>query len=199
MSEADLAPVVADWLRQSGYAVHSETMVPTGEEGRRRKVDMIGFAARELCAVELKQNLSHDLLDQAHSCMGYAERIWLAVASSPHTGGDTFRLAAMNGFGIMRVTNEVQIIEPAARLPVNQERRNLWLDALAHSEASDDAGRPNLAGEGWRQKCLPKVLDYWRKNEKRGNWRECWDQIENGFRSAAEMKKAFRKAVKEQA
>ena len=72
-----------------------------------------------------------------------------------------------------------------------------WLDALAHSQASDDAGKPNLAGEGWRQKCLPEVLSWWKANP-RGDWRRCWDTIPNGFRSASEMKKAFRKAVRDQ-
>lgn len=199
MKEADLAKPVADWMRSLGYTVYAE--VPLSG----RCVDFVGLRNSDMICIELKRSLTtkqpkrarnytSPVLYQARSCQLITPIVYVAVATNPRIS--SIEACKKIGVGVLRVCSEgkvLEIIPPRKRFePFVPHQKEVRAFCLA-SEASDEAGKPQQAGEGPAQDCYRRIEKY-RATHPKATWRDIFKEVPNHYSSQQSMYGAMRMA-----
>lgn len=197
MNEADLAKPVANWLRARGYTVYAE--IPC----LGRCIDFIGLRNSDIVCVELKRSLTtkqpkrarnytSPVLYQAHSCQIFTPIVYVAVATNPRAS--SIEACKKIGVGILRVCSESEVIEIIP--PHKQYEPSAYYQEEVKTQCialgpSDDAGKPQQAGEGPAQDCYWRIKEY-RKTHPKATWKDIFKDVPNHYTSQQSMYEAMR-------
>lgn len=197
MKETDLAKPVANWMRNQGYTVYAE--VPLSG----RCVDFVGLRNGDMICIELKCSLTtkqpkrarsytSPVLYQARSCQLITPIVYVAVATNPRIS--SIEACKKIGVGVLRVCSEGKVIEitpPHKRFePFAPHQREVRAFCLA-TEASDDAGKPQQAGDGPAQDCYWRIKKY-RETHPKATWKDIFREVPNHYSSQQSMYGAMR-------
>ena len=197
--ETDLAKPVADWMRTRGYKVYAEIPCPS------RCVDFIGLRNSDILCIELKRSLTtkqpkrarhytSPVLYQARSCQIITPNVYVAVATKPRTS--SIDICKENGVGVLMIQSKDKVIE----IITPHKRIEPWADLQKEVKArciaigpSDDAGKPQQAGEGPAQDCQQRINEY-RKTHPSATWKEIYKNVPNHYTNVSSLYGAMRMA-----
>jgi len=184
--EADMSPMVADWLREQGYTVYAE--IP-GVCCGAYAYDLVGLKAGQPVVVEMKLSLTWKVIQQAHLATLDAFATWAAVPTRPRQGN--FREAMRAGIGVLRVTREgCEVLHQAPwKEPYHKDN---FARRLVGCTPSDDGGHPNLAGTGPAQSVAKDLREYL-KAHPGAKWREIFEAVPNHYAHAKSMSQAMQR------
>lgn len=178
-AEADLSPVVAEWLRTRGLEVCAE--VP----GLYNSIDLVGvdFDAPLVVAVELKLGFTAKLFQQARHGLYIAHEAWAAAPSLITT---RVRVEAeRTGVGILQVTptgvSEIRRPSPVSLAPdYRAQRLKKMLHKLKTHPRDGVGGLPCGAGEGPAQRVARLVREYLASHPG-ADWEEVYNNVPNHY------------------
>jgi len=197
MKEADLARPIADWMRNQGYVVYAE--IPS----YGRCIDFVGLRNGDIICVELKRSLTtkrprrarnytSPVLYQARSCQWITPIVYVAVATKPRVS--SIEACKEIGVGVLRVCSESEVVElvsPHKQFePLSYSQEEVKARCIAIGP-SDDAGKPQQAGEGPAQDCHRRIEEY-KKTHPKANWRDIFRDVPNHYSSRQSMYGAMR-------
>lgn len=196
MKEADMAPIVANWLRGHGYTVYAE--VPYYFHFRH--LDLVGMnRTGDLRIVELKTGFSPSLLRQCQRAKAVSEDVWAAVSREPRNVLEFQE----NDIGLLWVLprqyrqyiGDIALASPCmGRSPhslINAREAANVKRALSHMTPSDAAGRPNSKGQGPAQDVNRAVALYLIEHPE-AKWPQIFKAIPNHYKDARSMAGAMR-------
>lgn len=174
MKETELAKPVADWMRSLGYIVYAE--VPLFG----RCLDFVGIREREVVCVELKTSLTKHLVWQACMNQLITTEGYVAVGTSPRK--TSIDLCKKYGLGVLSVKNSnvSVVLRPTLRYEPMSGHRKQLLSLCKLLGPSDDAGKPQQAGEGPAQDCQQRIDEY-RKTHPNATWKEIYRNVPNHY------------------
>lgn len=199
MKEVELAKPVADWMRERGYNVYAE--IPCWS----RCVDFVGLRNGDILCVELKRSLTtkrptrgrhytSPVLYQACSCQIITPDVYVAVATKPRSS--SIDICKENGVGVLVVQSKdkvVEILSPHKRFePLAYLQKEVKTRCIAIGP-SDDAGKPQQAGEGPAQDCQQRIDEY-RKTHSKATWKEIYSNVPNHYCNVNSLYGAMRMA-----
>ena len=185
--ETDLAKPVADWMRSRGYTVYAE--VPLFG----RCLDFVGIKEMEVVCVELKTSLTKYLVRQAYTNQLVTTEVYVGVGTKPRN--TSIELCKKYGLGILSVKNGsvIVVLKPTIRYePMSGQRKQL-LELCTLLGPSDDAGKPQQAGEGPAQDCQQRINEY-RKTHPSATWKEIYKNVPNHYTNVSSLYGAMRMA-----
>lgn len=187
MKEIELAKPVADWMRSRGYAVYAE--VPS----LGRCLDFVGIKGTDVICVELKTSLTTYLIRQACTNQLVTKEVYVGVGTKPRKS--SIDLCRKYGLGVLSVKNNkvILVIEPTLRYEPWSPRRKQIVDVCNSLGPSDDAGKPQQAGEGPAQDCQQRIDEY-RKTHPTATWKEIYLNVPNHYCNMSSLYGAMRMA-----
>ncbi len=187
MRETELAKPVADWMRSQGYTVYAE--VPLFG----RCLDFVGIKERNIICVELKISLTKYLIRQAYTNQLITTEVYVGVGTKPRK--TSIDLCRKYGLGVLSVKNNTVTImlKPTQRYePMSGQRKQL-VGLCKLLKPSDDAGKPQQAGEGPAQDCQKRIDEY-RKIHLNATWKEIYRNVPNHYSNVSSLYGAMRMA-----
>ena len=150
-SEADLARLVVEWLRNMRWTVYQEVRIAYGD----RRADIVAAQENILWVIEAKKSLSLDLLDQAYDWIYYSHYVSIAVPRR-HRGlvpGVACHVLREFGIGMFQVRDKHQTfvdaveetIHPSLHRKAKTER--LWSVMNEAQQTYSEAG--NAQSKFW--------------------------------------------------
>jgi hypothetical protein len=182
--ENKLAAPIAIWMRDKGYVVYAETPYYS------HCIDLIGKSENdELIAVELKLCLTQEVFQQAERTRGFAHRCYVGIGSIPKQL--SVSKCAQYGIGILVVKKDVvqEVLSAKTQNPISSLTEHI-IGNLHNCPPSDDAGKPNLKGEGPAQEVAKRVRAY-KTNHPSARWIEIYENVPNYYCSHRSMANAL--------
>ena len=187
MKETDLAQPVANWMEERGYTVYSE--IPPGIRGGC--IDMVGLKNGKLLAVELKINLTKNVIYQANSAGLCCHEAYAAVSTKPQI--KSIEKCGKIGIGLLSVKNNSVdvVINAAPRYPPMDIYVKKMLEQLKQIDPGVYAGKPCEKGIGPAQDCLKRIKAYL-KEHPTASWKEIYKNVNNHYASYNSMQSSMR-------
>ena len=193
MKEAELSPIVTDWLKRQGFRVYAE--VPFFRSGHGYgTIDLVGYARkrRKLVVIELKLNASYQLHNQCYRGKAFTKFVYGAVPVNPKQS--SVKSFSSQGIGLLHVTDEVRVVlEPKedpsryAQKVVPRERAKL----IKRLETHPEGGIGGKACHAPALECFKRVIAY-RKQNPKSTWKEIFSNVPNHYASHNSMRQALR-------
>ena len=187
--EAQLAPLVADWLRAQGLVVYAE--VPLYQNS----IDLVGidFATNRIVTVELKTSFSITVLRSAMINQLATVESWAAAPTQPRPRA--VEVADQQDIGLLRVADPMEIIRPA---PDPTDRASKAFKIRGHfvakkilefcrlDEPSDAGGIRWRKGRGPAQDVYRRVQRFL-KEHPGATWPTIYQSVPNHYAHARSM------------
>lgn len=183
LREKELFPPIKAWLESAGFTVYTE--VPLWGSN----VDVVGERDDLQIAIELKMSLSRKVIHQAMRSKACTPCCYCAVPTKPRQDG--LDAAKRQGVGVLRVKEGKVELVLAPWSDGWRRRRKFRTGNLAPGE---EAGKPNLKGEGPGQEVLRLVNEYREKNPK-ATWKEMYANVPNHYASYRSMQTSVAKTI----
>ncbi len=185
MKETELAQPVATWLNKKGYIVYSE--IPA----LGRCIDIIGIKDEKIIAVELKLNLTKEVIYQANTAGLVSHEAYVAVASKPRWR--SVLKCEKAGLGVLSLRDGyVSVLAKSnlKQLPLEYYVKKIH-EQVEYIEPGVYAGKPNEKGVGPAQDCLRRIKEYLKEHPE-ASWIEIYTNVDNHYDSCNSMQSSMR-------
>jgi hypothetical protein len=182
--EAEMSPVVSEWLKSLGLTVYAEIS----------GIDHVGinFETGQIVCVEMKTSCTKELFQQARQRQLITEHVYLAVPRMPQK--KSLEQAKQWGLGVW--VNGKVVLEPhPQRIVVDHYRKRIG-ELCRRLVPGGIGGVPTTKGDGPAIRVADLVKEY-REKHLAAKWDEIWATVPNHYKHPASMASAMRRHVEQ--
>jgi hypothetical protein len=168
LKEVNLFPPLRNWLKNNGCKVFTEIY----------GCDVVSYKDGEFVGYELKMACNDKVIRQAYCHIVSFGKCFAVVPVNPRK--ESIEKCKKFGVGIIKINNnEIIEILPAKKLDWEPNVIKRKVDITKWHEG-EEAGRPNMKGEGPGQTCLISIKEYL-KTHPDADWKEIYKNVSNHY------------------
>jgi hypothetical protein len=201
ISEADLARDVCLWLRDEGWEIFHEVALDWKLRGKHAigdaRADIVAKRDGELAVVEVKRDLSFELMAQGERWLPFANMVWIAVPRAQRSAGRdlAFRVVGKLRLGLIEI-DDTRIIARVGPHVRDHLESDALIDSLRPEHKTAAASGTSGGGQWSSFKETCAALKSFVEKHPGSKIEEAVGQIRHHYSSNASASASLRKAIR---